>query len=611
MLPKIVGSEEYVKTIRMMNTVRDDLTSGKRQASITSGSFGEGLEMRGGDLDIMIVWKEIEVCDDTNILLNPNKSYFAMETDLTQPGFTQLRLLHSFHDNIFQLCDERGGNFYFSNTAFKQMVSTKNFSIVHGPCLSDKEGIFDLAVCCQSKSWIAPAKQWITRSSNSWPGIDVKKSIIQHGVLFVPIGVKYSTNEDLEWRLSFSIGEKYLVYTFTHSQLLCYALMKILLKDVISIDLECSDLLCSYFMKTILFWISEEFSPEIWKPENLISNFMKCFRRLIYCAENSVCPHYFIPENNLFENKIRGQAQKKLLKKLYFLKSYDWQCILLSDQFSTFHEEFFHRLKEPNSLYFDGIDKLLFSMINVADFSTGQSSLDRKIRKALSSQSSRIRYIYWYYISKFCNTRIQFCPSNESSGHKASYRHYKICISTLLLNLNHDAVSGWLLIATLFYQTKQYNSAIYILQYSSSKCTPEKMQHLRYLSNINYELLILNSFRKMNIVQLWKLLRIDSVLFSENSTILPDDLKLKLGSEPCSIPPLVYAHFLRFLCNFYLNNVRKCRDSLEDLKLTTDGEYFIANPEDKAFAYCILGIAFEISGDFESAKQAFIQSWRL
>ncbi|CAC5391240.1 unnamed protein product [Mytilus coruscus] len=275
----------------MMNTVRDDLSSGKRQASITSGSFGEGLEMRGGDLDIMIVWKEIEVCGDTSILLNPNKSYFAMETDFTQPGFTQLRLLHSSHYNIFQLCDERGANFYFSNTAFKQMVSTKNFAIVHGPCLSDKEGIFDLAVCCQSKSWIAPAMQWITRSNNGWPGIDVKQSIVQHG--------------------------------------------------------------------------------------------------------------------------------------------------------------------------------------------------------------------------------------------------------------------------------------------------------------------------------LWKLLRIDSVLFSEYSTLLPDDLKIKLESNPCSIPPLVYAHFLRFLCHFHLNNVRKCRDSLEDLKLTTDEEYFIANPEDKAFAYCILGIAFELSGDIESAKQAFVQSWRL
>lgn len=289
--------------------------------------------------------------------------------------------------------------------------------------------------------------------------------------------------------------------------------MKILLKDVIAIDLECSDLLCSYFIKTILFWISEEFSPKIWKPENLVSNFMKCFRRLIYPAENSVCPHYFIPENNLFENKIKGHAQKKLLKKLYFLKSYDWQCILLSDQFSTFHEVFFHRLKEPSSLYFDGIDKLLFSIIYVADFSTGQFTLDKTICKALSSQSSKIRYIYWYYISKFCNTRIQFRSFKETSGHKTLYRHYKIYISTLLLNLHHDAVSGWLLIASLFYQTKQYNSAIYILQYSLSKCTPEKMQHMRYRSNIHNELSILYPFRKMNIVQLWQFLRIDSVLF--------------------------------------------------------------------------------------------------
>lgn len=99
--------------------------------------------------------------------------------------------------------------------------------------------------------------------------------------------------------------------------------------------------------------------------------------------------------------------------------------------------------------------------------------------------------------------------------------------------------------------------------------------------------------------------------FSENSTLLPDELKIKVEAKPCRTPPLVFAHFLRFLCHFYLNNVRKCRDSLEDLQLTTDEEYFIANPEDKAVAYCILGIAFELAGEFEIAKRAFVQSLRL
>lgn len=84
--------------------------------------------------------------------------------------------------------------------------------------------------------------------------------------------------------------------------------MKVLLKDVLSQSPGCSDLLCLYFIKTILFWICEEIPTSVWKPDNLIPCFIRCFKRLIYCVEQSMCPHYFIPEHNLFENKIIGHG---------------------------------------------------------------------------------------------------------------------------------------------------------------------------------------------------------------------------------------------------------------------------------------------------------------
>lgn len=72
------------------------------------------------------------------------------------------------------------------------------YPTIHGPCLSDKQGFFDFACCLRRKSLVTQSKQWIIRSNNSWPGTDVKESIIKHGVLFVPIGVKGSTKEELE-----------------------------------------------------------------------------------------------------------------------------------------------------------------------------------------------------------------------------------------------------------------------------------------------------------------------------------------------------------------------------------------------------------------------------
>lgn len=136
----------------------------------------------------------------------------------------------------------------------------------------------------------------------------------------------------------FSVGEKLLIYSFEHTQLLYYALIKTLLKYVIVQDFPCKDWLCSYYIKTILFRISEELPASIWKPKHLITCFMRCFKRLIYCVEYSVCPHYFIPDNNLFEQKMKGNAKEILLNKLYILSSFGWECSRFSDLINKFEK---------------------------------------------------------------------------------------------------------------------------------------------------------------------------------------------------------------------------------------------------------------------------------
>lgn len=84
---KIVGSEEHVNTIRMMNNVRDHTESNETMTIITSGSFGEGLDMRGSDLDVMIVLQYLEVCEKIHDYLNFVKVYFKMEMEDTQPSY--------------------------------------------------------------------------------------------------------------------------------------------------------------------------------------------------------------------------------------------------------------------------------------------------------------------------------------------------------------------------------------------------------------------------------------------------------------------------------------------------------------------------------------------
>lgn len=132
---------------------------------------------------------------------------------------------------------------------------------VHGPCQMVKEDQIDIVRCFRCKEWVSIALPWIQRSRGTWPSSELIKDITHYGVLFVPVGCKTSTNEDIEWRISFSMAETQLVHSFTHTQILCYAMLKTIVSDIGK--KRHGELICSYFIKTIMFWISEEHDCEI------------------------------------------------------------------------------------------------------------------------------------------------------------------------------------------------------------------------------------------------------------------------------------------------------------------------------------------------------------
>lgn len=180
-------------------------------------------------------------------------------------------------------------------------------------------------------------------------------------------------------------------------------------------------------------------------------------------------------------------------------------------------------------------------------------------------------------------------------------------ISSVLRSISHDAVSGWLLLASFFYHMKQYRKALYILQYSLLKCTPEKL-YILHFSNVHHKLLNLTTFKKMSIVRLFKFLKLNPVYFHKNSVLIPNEIKIDI---PCIIPPVVFAHFLCSLCYYHLKDDRQCQNSLEDLKLTIDENYFIAQFVEKANSHTLLGVLTQTIGDMDSARHAFMQSIKL
>ena len=100
-----------------------------------------------------------------------------------------------------------------------------------------------------------------------------------------------------------------------HCQFLCYGLSKVFLNEVLKSKLSDKDLLCSYFMKTAVFWEISDHSKG-WTHFNFLHKFLNVFRRLIKWVSIGYCPNFFIPENNMFYGKICGRTQTALLGTL-------------------------------------------------------------------------------------------------------------------------------------------------------------------------------------------------------------------------------------------------------------------------------------------------------
>jgi hypothetical protein len=158
---------------------------------------------------------------------------------------------------------------------------------------------------------------------------------------------------------------------------------------------------------------------------------------------------------------------------------------------------------------------------------------------------------------------------------------------------------------------KHYNTALNIVSYAVSKCTTEKVYNQKNLSNEQYALIKTKTLQSISITRVLKLLLVRYVDFEEQSTLIPEELELEVVNDGHTIPPVVYSHFLRFLCYYHLNNINQCYNALADLQLTISEDYFISQSIQRSVSYNCLGVAFQLIGNHEMAKLSFLQAVEL
>ncbi|XP_062609557.1 uncharacterized protein LOC134271358 [Saccostrea cucullata] len=304
---------------------------------VGTGSHREGFRLLGSDRDIMSWSNHLRVIWD----LNQARSYrmrqllILADSSDSPPGYTLLQSLTTpvITDYLKLPLIRINDKLYLSSSLNRILEMELPGSFEHGPCSS---GVilgmieYDRASCYASDFWPPSASSWIERC-HSWPHPSVVDEIVTNGCHFAAIGHKLGNHENTEWRISFCTAELKLVYSMSHIQFLVYGLLKLFLKEVISSRLgEEGKLLCSYHMKTAVFWVLQENIMPYWNPQNLLQCFWVCFKHILKWVYEGICPNFFIPENNMFLTKIYGNSQRTLFQKLYTLYESGLESLLHS-----------------------------------------------------------------------------------------------------------------------------------------------------------------------------------------------------------------------------------------------------------------------------------------
>ena len=464
-----------------------------------SGSKAEGLRFKSSDDDWMYIFKDIKVIpsDSYTDKYDSNTTLLLMENEITKPGFTLLRPIGMCSSRaVFRSIEYNNilNRHYLSCKCWRELlggfIKFSDDQFIHGPCASGTTLIaeYDVAYCLQCDIWPNNAHDCINRLLDcGWPSHDTIVSIVNDGVLFVPIGAKRSIFENTEWRMSFSLAEKKLIHAMNHTQFLCYGLLKIFLKEVMDANLETKGLLCSYFLKTAIFWEITTTSNQ-WNPSTILSCFWNCFRRLLMWISCSYCPNFFITQNNMFEGKIEGINREKLLQHLNTLYSEGYRCLLRCP-----------------SLYHD-LSIIINTRYRVVQFELSNSSIAGNIigecynlrvgpiqkkhsfvkclliyRLVTTTTNSHQRFLLRNWLDDeltyICRTELNHSDCNGSAQGRCNRSHYKSLTQRLhvLQRFSVDAVSHTLNQAMLCYNAGKYNQTLRLVQLSKEKILATKI----------------------------------------------------------------------------------------------------------------------------------------
>ncbi|XP_062615276.1 uncharacterized protein LOC134277016 [Saccostrea cucullata] len=479
-----VGTSQQVAMRRdlmdVSGMIQNQIISGEFSMML-SGSRREGFRLKESDMDIMI-WpnnhRVIWELSQSQYYNTNRQTLILCDRSDSPPGFTLLYLLSPSVKMNYK--------YYISSSQYRQITCSAfplNTS-QHGPCASGMFGTteYDYANCFVSDFWPPSASSWIDRC-HSWPEPHVVDDIVKNGCHFVAIGHKLGSHEDHEWRISFSLAEQKLVYAMNHCQFLTYGLLKLFLTEIINNGVGDDDkLLCSYHMKTAVFWVIQQNIIPQWCPQNLLECFWVCFKLILKWVYAGICPNFFIPDNNMFLSKIHGDKQHQLFIRLYRLYEKGLAFLLHSPSIKSDIEKVLQNPRliictDEQSLTSEAeFDVCLFKEIhdrdtlhslNLQKFITCLHSIEQMIGAYIGSPfptQYSILMLQKLTASVLQNLAFKLHIKTCTQKNKSRYNAEKISIYMLKLASKFGFISDMMYIAMYYYKTLRYMEALSVIK---------------------------------------------------------------------------------------------------------------------------------------------------
>lgn len=647
-LCRIVGTSEIVAMRREILDFCEflsgpDVLFGLQQTVNIAGSEGEGFRLRESDIDgmisidnIKVIWNDYERNEFSEHLL------WVFDGSNSPPGYGLLYKSTSQNEDVLPMMHrDKNGKVYVTSSDWKNtLYSLQPNTWIHGPCLTFKfeSKVVDNAICLGSNSWPPIASSFKNRSDH-WPMSHICHQIVRNGCHVVPIGSIRSHLSEDEWRISFSKAEKTLVCNMTHCQFLLYGLMKFFLKEVINKNLEENDeLLCSYHMKTAVFWALQQNSLPECCPRNLLNCFWICFKLVIKWVYEGVCPNFFIPENNMFLAKIYGPSQRKLFFKLYEMYEIGLSCLFKSPSIQRLlsvnhltQEITISRESEQNT----NVKELLFGLeksIILIPFMFNEHTFFRTLGSILKLVDSKLTPIQAFIVQKttvslFNHLAFYLLSLGLDNENFCDLAEKASCVA-LKLSIKFGGISDILFCAMFQYRKQRYQKALALV--NTVEKVLKQLKMIPYFQKVSgnrgrlttrqiewYSAVFMKTY-PFSIKLYSSITYIDELNMQQeqssrysNAGLFTEEVEqiLKYFRGGLLLAPSVFKEMLKFLCYWHID-VQKSRVILNEFAhLLKWNDLHIANiSSGRNIAWHILGICQEISGNNQEALFAYRKS---